>query len=113
MHKGYYRFQLGDFRCICISDGTKDYVPKFFFNNVPEAEIETALKEKNLPTDKITTPYTHLFIDTGEHRVLVDMGAGSLGPDTGKLVENLQAAGIDPPDVDHPRTPRPYRRHTR
>lgn len=100
MHTGYYRFQVGDFNCICVSDGTKDYAPKFFFKNVDEAEIESALRGKNLPTDKITTPYTHLLIESGEHKVLVDMGAGELGPDTGKLVENLQAAGIDPPDVD-------------
>jgi len=28
------------------------------------------------------------------------MGAGDLGPRTGKLVKNLPAAGIDLPDVD-------------
>ncbi len=100
MNSGYHRFQLGDFDCICVSDGTKDYEPKFFFNNVTEGEIETALQEKNLPIKKITTPYTHLLIDTGEHKVLVDMGAGHLGPDTGKLMANLQAAGIDPLHVD-------------
>jgi len=100
MHIGYHRFQLGDFNCICVSDGTKDYVPKNFFNNVTDGDIETALQEKDLPTDKITTPYTNLLISTGKHQVLVDMGAGHLGPDTGKLVTNLRDMGIDPSEVD-------------
>jgi len=96
----HYHFQLGDFNCICVSDGTKDYEPKFFFNNVTEGEIENALQEKKWPTNKITTPYTNLLIDTGDHKVLVDMGAGHLGPDTGKLVANLRVAGISPLKVD-------------
>lgn len=100
MNASYYHFQLGDFHCLCVSDGTKDYEPKYFFNNVTEGEIETVLQENNLPINKITTPYTHLLIDTGKHKVLVDMGAGRLGPDTGKLVSNLRVAGIVPSEVD-------------
>ena len=100
MSSGFYRFDIGEFACICISDGTNDYTPNIFFNNVAETDYESALQAKNLPTDKITTPYTHLFVDTGENRVLVDMGAGDLGPHTGKLIANLRAAGVDPPDVE-------------
>jgi len=39
-------------------------------------------------------------VDTGKHRVLVDTGADSLGPDTGKLLQNLQGGGISPADID-------------
>jgi len=60
------------------------------------------------------TPYTCLFIDTGEHRVMVDTGAGELGAHaadvfpgldhstsvTGLLPENLRAAGIKPQEID-------------
>ena len=60
------------------------------------------------------TPYTCLFIDTGEHRVMVDTGAGDLGAHaadvfpgldqstsvTGLLPENLRAAGIRPLEID-------------
>jgi len=41
-----------------------------------------------------------MLVNTGEYRVLLDTGAGSLGPDTGKLVQNLQAEGITPEDID-------------
>jgi glyoxylase-like metal-dependent hydrolase (beta-lactamase superfamily II) len=100
MCTGSYRFALGAFECISLSDGSLDYPLKNFFANVPLERVEEALRRRDLPTDYITTPYTYLYVDTGAHRVLVDMGAGHLGPRTGKLVENMQAAGIRPADID-------------
>ena len=94
MCTGSYRFPLGEFECVSLSDGSLDYPLKSFFANVPLEQVEEALRRRDLPTDYITTPYTYLYVDTGAHRVLVDMGAGHLGPRTGKLVENMQAAGI-------------------
>ena len=95
-----YRFKLGDFECVSISDGSLDYPPQNFFANVPKEQIEEVLRQRNLPTDHITTPYTYLFVNTGEHQVLVDMGAGHLAPSTGKLPQNMKAAGIEPVDID-------------
>ena len=95
-----YQFKLGDFECVSISDGSHDYPPQNFFANVPKEQIEELLRQRNLATDHITTPYTYLYVDTGEHRVLVDMGAGNLLPTTGRLVQNMKAAGIEPADID-------------
>lgn len=95
-----YRFMLGSFECVSLYDGSMDYPPQNFFANVPQADVETVLRQHHLPTDHITTPYTFLIINTGQHHVLVDMGAGNLGPNTGRLLENIQAAGIAPADID-------------
>jgi len=95
-----YQFKLGDFECVSISDGSHDYPPQNFFANVPKEQIEELLRQRNLPTDHITTPYTYLVVNTGEHRVLVDMGAGNLFPTTGRLVQNMKAAGIEPAEID-------------
>jgi glyoxylase-like metal-dependent hydrolase (beta-lactamase superfamily II) len=97
---GSYRFKLGDFECVSLSDGSVDYPLQSFFANVPRAHVEEALQRRDLPIDYVTTPYTYLYVDTGAHRVLVDMGAGDLRPSTGRLVPNMVAAGIDPRDVD-------------
>ena len=40
------------------------------------------------------------MVNTNEHRVLVDTGAGALTPSTGKLVQNLKVVGIAPEDID-------------
>ena len=95
-----YQFKLGDFECVSISDGSHDYPPQNFFANVPKEQIEELLRQRNLATDHITTPYTYLFVNTGEHRVLVDMGAGNLFLTTGRLVQNMKAAGIEPAEID-------------
>jgi len=100
MGEGSYRFRLGDFECISISDGTHDYPPENFFANVPKEKVQELLRERNLPTDHITTPYTYLHVETGEHKVLVDMGAGHLTPKTGKLIQNMKTANIDPASID-------------
>jgi glyoxylase-like metal-dependent hydrolase (beta-lactamase superfamily II) len=95
-----YSFPLGDFTCVCLSDGSLDYPIQNFFANVHPQEIEAALQQQNLPTDYITTPYTYLFVNTQENHILVDMGAGHLGPRTGKLMQSIQAAGINPETID-------------
>ena len=100
MGEGSFRFELGDFKCISVSDGTHDYPLKNFFANVSEEKVQGLLRERNLPTDHITTPFTYLYVETGEHKVLVDMGAGHLTPKTGKLTQNMKTANIDPASID-------------
>ncbi len=95
-----YQFKLGDFECVSISDGSHDYPLQDFFANVPREQIEELLRQRKLPTDHITTPFTYLFVNTGEHRVLVDMGAGNLFPTTGRLLPNMKAADIEPGQID-------------
>ena len=100
MRAGFYRFPLDVFECTCLSDGSLDYPLQNFFANVSQPEVEEALRKHNLPTDYITTPYTYLFVNTHQNRVLVDMGAGQLGPRTGKLLQNMRAAKIEPEQID-------------
>jgi len=114
MDAGSFRFDVGEFRCVSTSDGALNYPPENLFANVPPERVEEALRQRNLPTAQVTTPYTCLYIDTGEHSVLVDTGAGDLGAHaadvfpgldhstsvTGLLPENLRAAGIELQEID-------------
>jgi glyoxylase-like metal-dependent hydrolase (beta-lactamase superfamily II) len=110
MNSQTYRFKVGSFHCIAVSDGTHTYTPPtfpppaiFLFANAPKEQLEQTLRQHDLQPEKWTewvSPYICLVIDTGKHRVLVDTGAGSLAPSTGKLLQNLQAAGIALEDID-------------
>ena len=114
MATGSFHFEIGEFECVSVSDGALNYPPESFFANVPLERVEIVLRQRNLPTAQIMTPYTCLFIDTGEHRVLVDTGAGNLGAHaadifsgldhstsvTGLLLENLRSAGVEPTEID-------------
>lgn len=96
----FYRFQIGRFEGVSLLDGSMDYPIQNIYANVSREQVEAALRQRNLPVDVVTTPYTYLYVDTGQHRVLVDMGAGDLGPKTGHLVQSMQSAGISPAEID-------------
>ncbi|MFQ5710236.1 MAG: MBL fold metallo-hydrolase [Candidatus Geothermarchaeales archaeon] len=100
-----YRFKIRTFECIVVSDGAFAYPhpARLFFANAPKERLEQVLREHNIDPEqweKYVSPYLSLVINTGQHRVLVDTGAGSLEPTTGKLIPNLQAEGIAPEDID-------------
>jgi glyoxylase-like metal-dependent hydrolase (beta-lactamase superfamily II) len=113
MHMQYYHFRVGHFDCVAISDGSLNYSVESFFANAPLEQVQAALDEHGLPTTQITTPYTCLFVNTGDHQVLIDTGAGNLGASasrifpnldhstsvTGRLPANMRAAGLAPEDV--------------
>jgi glyoxylase-like metal-dependent hydrolase (beta-lactamase superfamily II) len=95
-----YRFEIGAFHCLAVCDGTFVCPPGEFFINALKEDYEAALAERDLPVDEITTPYVCLYLDTGEHRVLVDTGAGMLAPTTGRLAKNLLSHRVDAVSVD-------------
>jgi glyoxylase-like metal-dependent hydrolase (beta-lactamase superfamily II) len=110
MQTEIYRFKVGIFECMTVSDGTFTYTPPMFpppgdflFSNAPKEPLARKLCQHNLQPEQWLewiSPYFCLVIDTGKHRVLVDTGAGGLGPNTGKLLPNLQSGGIRPGDID-------------
>ena len=114
MDAGSFRFGVGEFECVFVSDGALNYPPESLFSNVPLERVEEALRHLDLPTSQVMTPYTCVYIDTGEHRVLVDTGAGDLGAHaaqvfpglghstsvTGLLPENLRASRVEPSEID-------------
>ena len=100
-HKNkFYRLNVGKFECLSVSDGTFDYDPNHLFIGKSKEEVSEIMLNHHMPTDVITSPYTFLFVNTGRNKVLVDMGAGKLGPNTGKMIANLKLAGIQPEEID-------------
>jgi glyoxylase-like metal-dependent hydrolase (beta-lactamase superfamily II) len=100
MNSGFYNFRLGAFECVSLLDGSMDYPIQNIYSNVPREHVEEALHRRRLPVEVVTTPYTYPWVNTGAHRVLVDNGAGDLGPKTGRLLDSMRSAGISPAGVD-------------
>jgi glyoxylase-like metal-dependent hydrolase (beta-lactamase superfamily II) len=99
---GFRRMKLGDVEVISLLDGAaRRPLGEEFVKNAPLAEVKAMLASQNLPTDYIDIPFTPFLVVAGSRRILMDTGLGEWGgPTTGKLLEQLRAAGFGPADID-------------
>jgi glyoxylase-like metal-dependent hydrolase (beta-lactamase superfamily II) len=99
------RFKVGTFECTIVLDGEHlyEHPAQLLFVNAPQGELGETLSKHGIDPATWTewlSPYPGLVIDTGEHKVLVDTGAGGYLPGTGELIPNMHAAGIQPETID-------------
>jgi glyoxylase-like metal-dependent hydrolase (beta-lactamase superfamily II) len=98
---GFYRFEVGSLTVTTFSDGNLILQPPTIYAaNAPEAEVRALLEANLLPTDRVVGQANVTLVDTGEQRILFDVGSGAgLQPTAGRLAANLAAAGIDPASI--------------
>ena len=99
---GFRRIKVGDVEVVSLIDGiARRPLGEEFVKNAPIAEVRALLASQNLPTEYIDVPFTPFLVIAGGRRILMDTGLGEFGgPTTGKLLENLRAAGVQPGDID-------------
>ena len=99
---GFRRMKLGEMEVISLIDGiARRPLGEEFVKNAPLAEVRALLASQNLPTEYIDIPFTPFLVVAGNRRILMDTGLGEFGgPTTGKLLENMRAAGFSPADID-------------
>jgi len=99
---GLYRYRIGSYEMTALHDGTWFRpIDDKFIRNVAWADVQKALADNFLPTDKLPLPFTALLVNTGARLVLIDTGtAGQLAPTAPGIGPTLAAAGIDPKAID-------------
>jgi glyoxylase-like metal-dependent hydrolase (beta-lactamase superfamily II) len=99
---GSARVRVGSFTVTSLPDGVAERpLAENFVRNATLAQVQAALAEAGLPTDKVTIPFTPMLVDTGRNKVLLDGGNGTFGaPTSGKLLESLAKAGLQPSQID-------------
>lgn len=101
----FYRFKVGDYEITAINDGTwYRALDDKLVRNAPFADVQKALSDVFLPTDKLPIPFTALVVNTGSKLIALDTGTGgqlgAMAPQSGTFAANLAATGIDPKSVD-------------
>ena len=101
-----HRLTLGDYELTAISDGIYPLDGGAFFGVVPKVlwAKKVRVDEKNL----VPAGLNSVVVRTGRHTVLIETGIGNKLPEKmaklygqpALLLDNLQAAGITPEDVD-------------
>ena len=99
---GFRKQKLGDMEVIALNDGVvRRPLAAEFVRNAPLADVQALLKSQNLPTEYIDIPFTAFLIVAGGRRTLIDTGFSDNGaPTTGRLMANLNAAGLKADDID-------------
>lgn len=98
---GHYRFQVGEIVATVLSDGIIQGPPQVYASNAPEAALQEVLRQAFLPTDHMTLNLNTLLIETTGRRILIEAGAGAtMGPNGGRIFDNLAAIGLGPEDID-------------
>lgn len=99
---GFRRMKVGDAEVVSLVDGiARRPLGEEFVKNAPLAEVRALLSSQGLPTDYIDVPFTPFLVLAGGRKILIDTGLGDFGgPNAGKLVENLRAAGVQPAEID-------------
>ncbi|MEM7429108.1 MAG: MBL fold metallo-hydrolase [Pseudomonadota bacterium] len=100
----FYRFKHGSMQGTVISDGILPLgEPSASFLGTTKEEVGNMLTSNFLDPSNVILEQNILVLNTGKNLVLFDTGMGQstiFGPTTGKMMENLKVAGIDPAAID-------------
>jgi glyoxylase-like metal-dependent hydrolase (beta-lactamase superfamily II) len=106
---GFHRFRVGTAECTVLYDGIweKAHDPAFFSNATIE-QTKQALASAGLRTDFIPIPISALVVKVNGKLTLCDAGGGGQVQaynaqsvfNSGKLLHNMRAAGIDPRRIE-------------
>ena len=98
----HFRFQLGEAVLTVVSDGHLEIPASGLGVNADPEEVKAFLESYFLSTETNYSHTNHLVIELGEAKVLVDVGSGNrFLPTAGRLMDNLDAAGIDAGEITH------------
>ena len=98
----HFRFQLGEAVLTVVSDGHLEVPAAGLGVNADPEEVKAFLEGYFLSTETNYSHTNHLVIEIGEAKVLVDVGSGNrFLPTAGRLMENLDSAGIDASEITH------------
>lgn len=76
MRPDIHKLQVGDFTCTIFNDFQFIYQAKDYFINAETEELDTALRNYDISTGSIPSPYIALLVETENRKMLIDSGIG-------------------------------------
>ena len=101
----WYRFKIGDIEATVVSDGFLGPYPlaEAFYPQVPKADVDALVKGEFQSPEQFVIQENCLVLNTGDQLALIDTGRGAyaqVGEGGGRLIKNLEAAGVKAEDID-------------
>ena len=97
---GYYRTMVGQIEITALHDGGIQ-LNTSLLRTVTPPDLNRLLARQFVGNPMMQGTVNAYLVNTGEHLILIDTGAGGqFGPTLGGLLTNLRAAGYEPDQVD-------------
>jgi len=99
---GFHRFQVGGLTVTVVTDGTARLpdATRGFVTNAPPEQVAAAMQAAGMAGPSLDNPFNVTFIETRRGLVAFDTGTGGFpNTNTGRLLSNMRAAGLDPARV--------------
>jgi len=98
---GFFRYALGKLVVTALYDGYVTLDP-MSLSGITDEERRSDLAKQLLPTrGALDTSVNAFLVHTGDRLILIDAGSAHFaGPGMGRLLDNIDAAGYKPEDVD-------------
>lgn len=94
------RLAAGDAELTVVSDGYMELPLGFAMPDAPAEALKQLLSQAGQPTDRLVNDCNVTILRRGDRIAVFDVGAGGrFLPTTGRLVDNLAEAGVDPEAV--------------
>lgn len=91
---------VGDARITSVSDGALTLPKNMIFDAVSPADYEPILSAYGVAGDMLTPPCNVTLLESGDRKVLFDLGAGpEFMASAGQLLDSLAAIDVDPGDI--------------
>ena len=103
---GIFSYKVGDYEVIQLRDGARTFaMPDTFVINVSKDQASAAAAAAYIPNGQVTIPFSPMIVNTGSKLVAIDVGNGlgafaSSKGAVGQARGNMEAAGIDPKQID-------------
>src|SRR5262245_65732080 len=97
-----YGLRVGEIDVLVISDGVFPLPARTLATNADPVDLAAWLDDRLQPPDVYKWPLNVVVVRSGGRTVLIDAGVGAEFPDfpgVGRLVQQLDVAGIDPASV--------------
>ncbi|SFR32354.1 MBL fold metallo-hydrolase [Litoreibacter janthinus] len=93
---------IGTHEVLSVSDGNLVLPGAFFFDGLPQDEVDSILTPLNISKNQLEPPCNVTLVRHENRVILFDAGSGDgFMPSAGDLVDSLDAVGVAPEDVTH------------
>lgn len=101
-NKGCFKLLLGSLELYIFTDGYSEISPiqPMFAPNVGKSDLLPVLINNDLSNEHIHLAGNIMLVISGDKRILIDTGCGgTLGPTSGKLMDQLVSANVAPDSI--------------